>query len=357
MKIGLIGDVHWCQYSSIIRKRGNKYSLRLENCIKSVNWAEELTSKLGCEFNIYLGDFFDKPDLNSEEISALKEIKWNDSDKYFLVGNHEMGSNNLEINSSNIFELLDNYLHATETIKPLHVIDKPFSLADSYTKILLLPYTTENKKQEVLDLFDVLQLPYNKIHHNKSILLTHNDIAGIQLGNFESKQGFSIEEIENNFDLCIDGHLHNGCKVSDKIITIGNLTGQNFSENAHKYDHVIFILDTNTLKIDVYENPYAFNFYKEDWTEGIPFNDDFKTNSVLTVQTTEDTYEEAKQFVENSNNIIESRILLKPILKEENFDLYEDLSIDHYKAFEEYVFQNISADDIAKEEIKNILEQ
>lgn len=356
MKIGLIGDVHWCQYSSIIRKRGSKYSLRLENCIQSVNWAEELTKNLGCEFNVYLGDFFDKPDLNSEEISALKEIKWNDSDKYFLVGNHEMGSGNLEMNSSNIFELLDNYLHATETRKPLHVIDRPFTLGDLHTRILLLPYILENKKQEALDLFKKYQLPYNTINIDRTIILTHNDIAGIQLGNFESKQGFSVEEIENNFDLCINGHIHNGGKVSDKIINIGNLTGQNFSENARRYDHVIFILDTDTLKIDVYENPYAFNFYKEDWTEGIPFDNDFKNNSVLTVQTSEDTCEEAKKFLEHTDNIVESRILLKPSLKQNDEVDYTDLSIDHYKAFKEYVMNNISADDIAISELDMVLE-
>ena len=41
MKIGVVGDVHWCAYSSILRSRGNKYSIRIENLIKSVNWAEE----------------------------------------------------------------------------------------------------------------------------------------------------------------------------------------------------------------------------------------------------------------------------------------------------------------------------
>lgn len=352
MKIGIIGDIHWCQYSSIIRKRGEKYSLRLENCIKSINWAEELTQKLGCEFNVYLGDFFDKPDLNSEEISALKEIKWNELDKYFLVGNHEMSTNDLKINSSNIFELLDSYLNATETKKPLHVIDKPYPIGIGLdTHVCFLPYILETNRKEL-----ITYIP-DKVKTFKNILFMHNDIKGIQMGTFVSQQGFSIEEIESNFNLCINGHLHNGSKITDKIFNVGNLTGQNFSENARKYDHVIFILDTNTLSIDVYENPFAFNFYKEDWVEGIPFNNDFKNNSVLTVQTSGDTYEESKTFIENNKNIIESRILLKPTLKEENLDVYEDLSIDHYKAFEEYVFQNISADNIAKEEIDNILEK
>ena len=75
MKYLVCGDVHWCQYSSILRARGRKYSVRLENLIKSVNWVEDLAAKKGCIGVIYLGDFFDRPDLNSQEISALSEIK------------------------------------------------------------------------------------------------------------------------------------------------------------------------------------------------------------------------------------------------------------------------------------------
>ena len=349
MKIGIIGDLHWCQYSSIVRKRGEKYSLRLENCIKSVNWAEELTSQLGCEFNVYMGDFFDRADLNSEEISALKEIKWNDLDKYFLVGNHEMGSANLQINSINLFELFDNYLFNSNHVKPFYVIDKEYSMAIKNLDILFLPYILENNRKSLIEYI-------NNKSSNRSILLMHNDIKGIQLGKIKSTQGFDIEEIENNFDLCINGHLHNGGKISDGIINVGNLTGQNFSEDAHRYDHVIFILDTDTLNIDVYENPYAFNFYKEDWVNGIPYNNIFKNNAVITVQTVDENYEDVKQFINNNKNIIESRILIKPTI-EENRDInYEDLSIDHYKEFEKYILSHIDASEITKEEIAYILQ-
>jgi len=40
MRIGIVGDIHYCMNSSLIRLRGEKYSLRIENCIKSINWAE-----------------------------------------------------------------------------------------------------------------------------------------------------------------------------------------------------------------------------------------------------------------------------------------------------------------------------
>lgn len=37
MKILLYSDVHWSQYSSMVRDRGDNYSLRLQNCIQSVS--------------------------------------------------------------------------------------------------------------------------------------------------------------------------------------------------------------------------------------------------------------------------------------------------------------------------------
>ena len=36
-KFLIYADPHWSQYSSIVRKRGNKYSMRLHNLINSLN--------------------------------------------------------------------------------------------------------------------------------------------------------------------------------------------------------------------------------------------------------------------------------------------------------------------------------
>lgn len=45
------------------------------------------------------------------------------------------------------------------------------------------------------------------------------------MGQFISKAGFDINDIEDNCDLFINGHLHNGSKITDKIFNVGNLTG------------------------------------------------------------------------------------------------------------------------------------
>lgn len=36
-KFLIASDLHWSQYSSIVRKRGKKYSVRLHNLINSMN--------------------------------------------------------------------------------------------------------------------------------------------------------------------------------------------------------------------------------------------------------------------------------------------------------------------------------
>lgn len=75
IKVAICGDVHWSTYSSIIRKRGRKYSSRLERLIKSLKWFEKLSKDQKCDFEVFLGDTFDRPDLNAEELTALQEVK------------------------------------------------------------------------------------------------------------------------------------------------------------------------------------------------------------------------------------------------------------------------------------------
>ena len=89
MKILCYTDNHFCERSSIITKYGTKYSLRLENQLASLNWAEQLAIDEGCAMIVCLGDFFDKPHLTDQEITAIQDIKWaEDIPHYFLVGNH-----------------------------------------------------------------------------------------------------------------------------------------------------------------------------------------------------------------------------------------------------------------------------
>ena len=348
MKVGVVGDIHWSRYSSILRQRGSTYSNRLENCIKSVEWAERVMDYQKCDVAIYLGDFFDSSELNSEELTALTELtdKWsNKFTHYFLVGNHEMGIHDLSQSSSHIFNMLN-----VPKVHGMEVVDKPLSIECDTVNLILLPYILEDERKPLKEYIKFVG------NNKRNIIFSHNDIAGIQMGKFKSQKGFSIEEIQENCDLFLNGHIHNGEKVADKIINVGNLTGQNFSEDAMKYDHGIIILDTETLQCEFYENPHAFNFYKFDLCNLDYDLNTLKTNSVVTAKVAPDEQEFYRDQFENNPNIIAYRIILAPSeLNNAVSNNKEIISVNHLEKFSEYVLQNLGNDNVVKYELEEVL--
>ena len=339
MKVGVVGDIHWSRYSSIVRQRGDKYSFRLENCIKSINWAEQLTKD--CDLIVYMGDFFDTPELNAEEITALKEINWNVVHHEFLVGNHEMGINDLSYSSSHLFD----YIKADA-----NVVSKYKNNVFGDVTLHYLPYILEENRKPLGEYLEFTE-------GQKNIIFSHNDIAGIQLGKIVSKNGFEIKDIEENCDLYLNGHLHNGGKVTDKIINVGNLTGQNFSEDATKYDHCILILDTVTLQCAVYENPYAIHFYKIDTTEEDFDFSTLKTNSVVTLKTFEDKQFYYKNLLSELDKVLTSRIIIVPSSEETQTinDSKEVFSVNHLNKFSEYIIENLGKSEVVMSELSEVL--
>lgn len=343
MKILVCGDVHWSEYSSIVRSVTDRHSTRLENLIKSVNWALDLSIDKKCDMICFLGDFFDKDTLNSKEITALNDLCTErvNIPTRFITGNHEMGSHDLFYNSCNIFNSFSNF----------ECINEPIKTEVSNIEICYLPYILENNKKSIEEYFGAKS-------NKKRIIFSHNDIAGIQMGAWKSTSGFSIEEIEDNCDLFINGHLHNGASITEKIVNLGNLTGQNFSEDASIYSHRIAIIDTDNMGIEYVENPYAMNFYKIDATDiYTSFSRiKLKPNAVVSISCIEDNFEEAKKFVDR-NNIINSRITVSQIYNDVEVELSNDLNLmsDHLQKFKDFVLDKFGSSEIILDELNRII--
>lgn len=350
MKYFIFADPHWSSYSSIVRSRGEKYSTRLENLSVTMSWIELEAQRQNCDAIICLGDFFDKSELNSEEITALSEIHWSPIKHYMLVGNHEMGRNDLELSSAHLFSLIPN----------VSVIDFPYMYNENNgTSILFLPYILENYRRPLKDYFDTCEKLDN------TIIFSHNDIAGIQLGNFVSTSGFSIKEIEENCNLFINGHLHNGTEIGDKIINVGNITGQNFSEDAYKYQHKALILDTDDKSLIEVVNPHAMNFYKLDLTNLQPTVDDIKIQdtltklkhpAVVTIKINPQIDFIVKDILSTCDNIIECRVITEGIAGDiaiSNIDNTES-SLDHIKKFQQYVCDTFGTSELILNELERV---
>ena len=347
MKVLFYTDPHWSQYSSIVRSRGDQYSTRLENLIASINWVEELAWNTGCQVIICGGDFFDSSVVNSEEMSALKNIRWAPISHLFLSGNHETNVGSLEFSTADLFNLCPNS----------SVISKPeyYDIEGANIEFCFLPYILERDRQP-LD-------TYFPPKHGKRIIFSHNDLKDVQYGAFLSTEGFTVEEIESNCDLCMNGHIHHCAYVSSKIINGGNLTGQNFTEDACKYEHCVQVIDTDTLHVDFYINPNAFNFYKLDCRkcttleEIVPVVSKLKQHSVITITIKANLATEVKQYLSQMDkaHITEYRVITEHESTTVDLDVPVIEAVDHLKQFENYVLANIGTNDVVKEELMNVM--
>lgn len=347
MRICLFSDVHWSQYSSIVRGRGDVFSTRLKHLVDSMNFMERYAEESDCTVFVCLGDFFDKPILNSEEITALKEVVWSKYRHYFIVGNHEMASSNLNINSANIFSIMPNSV----------VLDSPEMICGN---ILVLPYILNKDRRQLKDYYVGGEKP--------GIILSHNDIAGIQMGSFMSTEGFTIDEIEEFGGLFVNGHIHNATQFCANGYNIGNLCGQNFSEDGFKYKHCFWIIDTDTYSIETVENPHALNFYKIDFSEDNSIDRINSIsmelrNAVCTIKCLEEDFDylnarfgdDKNHLIPKNCNMVASRFLVdhKSAVNPEEKSAF--VLVDHFKQFREYVLSEIGNDETTVSELNEVL--
>ena len=342
MKILCFTDNHFCERSSIVSRYGDKYSLRLENQLKSLNWVERLAEEKNCNLVICLGDFFDKPHLTDQELTALQEIKWANIQHYFIVGNHESEEISLQYSSTNALQSANRL-----------IIDSPCSQVFGDFELAFLPYITESAKRPLNEYFEPMT-------DKPRILLSHNDLLGIQMGPVVSKTGFSPEEIEANCTCCLNGHLHNGQTVTSRVLNLGNLTGKDFGEDAFRYEHKVVLIDTDTFSFEFIENPYAFNFYKIDILSknDLDLLTKVKHNAVLSIRCDERYIEAAKTIIKDSPYILEVRLIMVKQFSETGEDTLVDISdlvVDQCVKFAECCREKLEASPILEMELAEIL--
>jgi len=343
MKILIYTDNHFCEKCSIIQKMGNKYTQRLENQIKSINWAEDLAYKRGCQYVICAGDFFDKPNLTQQEITAVNEIMFAPCCvHYFLVGNHESEEGDLHYSSTEILQ---------QDSKSKFIISEPTLLEEPGFELAFLPYIPESRKQEVADYFA------EKKGHR--LLISHNDLFGIQMGPAVSAVGFKPTDLASVADFVVNGHLHNGqWVIKNKVLNLGNLTGKDFGEDAHSYKHQVLIFDTDTWTYEFVKNPYAFNFYKIEINSENDFGKLLKLedNAVVSVKCKANLVQEVREAVSALKNIIESRIVITHDISASSPEGdIADLTVDHYVKFAECCKEKLENTPILEAELNEIL--
>ena len=342
MKILIFSDIHWSQNTSILRKQGNKYSIRLELLVNTLNWINKIALDYKCSAMICAGDMMDRSDCNDIELTSLKDIIWNGLPCYFLVGNHE----------SSVMDL------RYTTLKPLEsstskIISSPMNIILGDSQIHFIPYVTENMRKHLKDY--LLNIDNSK----HQIISSHNDLKGIRYGKYESKMGFDIKEIESMSDLYLNGHLHNGAWITKKILNLGSSTAHNFSNDSFKFNYGVWVLDTDTLELDFIENPYSLNFYKIeiDKKEDIDLIKGIKNHAVLSIKCNNMFKDEVKQMLDNNPKVLTYKLIVyveNDSSDSSNENKVELGGLDYIERFKEFIIDNIGSDAIVMEELEEV---
>ena len=308
----VVGDVHFVNTSYI--------KDRLGYCVNSLNWVEQEATKLGVKKIIYVGDFFDRSDVNAEEISALAKVQWAKCEHIVIVGNHELSK---ESNSVLLLQFL-----GFKVISEIENIDG----------ILYVPYLYNPDK------FDYSLLD------TADIAISHNDIAGIQVGKFKTVNGLDLEKLKRA-KLFINGHIHNGAYLADNVLNIGNFVGLNFSEDANIYSHNVAHIHDG--KVDLIENPYTLNFYHLSKLSDLK---KLKKNAVVSFKCSREEVDSATKKLSSDKNIKYFKVLLSNETKKKKQDEVEEKlnRVNHIELFQTFMIDKLGDDKLVKEEVESI---
>ena len=302
-----------------------------------------MSKEKNCDLEVCLGDFCDRSDLTDEEISALREIKWNDIKKYFVVGNHESAQHELTFTT---MQAIDN--------GNISIINRPTGIVIEDNTYYFIPYFIDSDRPSFKEMIDGMKVE----SRGKKIVFSHNDIAGINYAGFISKSGFNKEEIESSCDLFLNGHLHNGQKISDKIYNLGSFSAHNFTNDSFNYKYGAWILDTDDMSLEFIENPFSLNFYKLNIIEESDLKQlsKIKNNSVLSIRYS--TY--LANELESELSKIKEKLIVTPRMMaiRETADAAEikiqDLRSNHLERLVTFCRQALDNSDILEAELAEL---
>lgn len=278
-KIVLWADFHFCKRESLVEDR---YPFLK----KSIEWADSQSGDLFFD----LGDFFNTSHLSAEDVAVLDSIKFKNS-WHCITGNHEQdGSNSL-----------------LKYFRNLHTVyEKPQlkNFGKSIGWVLFLPFTKHPTPLNEL----LKKLPEGE----QVVVVSHCEFVG--MFGTEEGAGYSITDItvDPRIKMWFNGHYHTRRQLSHKIMVVGNLCGQNFTQNFEP--HGVCVYDTIANSFEFIENPYALVFGKMDTSREDcikirkQIESDPEKRYVLAIQTDSDMKPTIKKWADE--HLVASRIML-----------------------------------------------
>jgi len=234
-KIALITDTHWG-----VRSDSHHFMDNTKKFLDEVFFPYIDEHKI--EHVVHLGDIVDRRKyinfltasrLRSDFIDPLMSRTLNFS---VILGNHDIYyRETLSVNA--VKELLGNY--------DIHIIDKPSEVSFEGTKILMIPWITEENKEAI-------QKAINKT--KAQILFGHLELQGFEMYKGMYNDKGSDPSTLDKFDIVCSGHYHHR-SISGNIHYLGS-HGE-FTWSDYGDDRGFHIFDTDKRELDFIPNPFT----------------------------------------------------------------------------------------------------
>ena len=148
------------------------------------------------------------------------------------------------------------------------------------------------------------------------------------------------------------------------MLNVGNLTGKDFGEDGFLHKHQLAVIDTDTLTVELVDNPYAIYFYKIELEEKFSPENLLKKLSTcaekccLTIKVNSDDVQSVRQLVDTLPKVINYRLIATNAHGETPIatDVAPTFaSIDHIQTFKAYVLTQLGDAEILEKELQELV--
>ncbi len=247
---------------------------------------------------------------------------------YCLVGNHDATSNTIFLTDSHWMNVLKS------TVK---VIDKPELLIVNEFKAVMCPYVPDGRFIEALNTIGMEWM-------EADLILAHQLLDGAKMGPIVAK---GVEKWQNNYPMCISGHIHDKQRVQDNLYYLGSSMQHAFGEAADKtvclYDVETGVWDDIDLHLPKKEIIYVTPDTLEKVHEKIMKNENGSTMYKVVMKGEKDEIKIAKN-TKLFKEISTSKIVKSTHIKENLEHAHDDVVTSERKtdSFEETLREMIS---------------
>lgn len=217
-------DLHIHNYQQF-----DKNGSRLANCLNVLELVFKFAEKHGIEFILFSGDLYDNQEnipteVINDVVATFTDLFYKYEDIKFIAisGNHDHASKNL-LHKPAITALT----HLNITFENFILIDnKEFAISDE-VGVIGVPYY-EYSEDYHKALAKVITSPPSYAYYRK-ILLCHQTPSGLNNTNIPFDTDVHNEMYEN-FDLVLNGHIHAFQEITPKFINVGSPLQRNLSD-------------------------------------------------------------------------------------------------------------------------------